>query len=104
MSPPLGAPEDRWRRTVEQRGHPLKLRADRLFSEFGLALARPGAGEEIESCLARVGLRVRPPLDEVSADQVVMLEITERARRSPTTAQPHPRRSSPAVISALHSA
>ena len=78
MSPPLRAPEDRWRRTIEQRGRHLKLKADRLFNEFGIEHARPGAGEEIESRLERVGLRVRPPLDDVSADQVVTLEIAER--------------------------
>jgi len=95
MSPGLGAPEDRWRRTVEQRGRPLKLRADRLFNEFGLALLQPGAGEEIESRLADAGLQVRPPLDDVTADQVLTLEITEPAAHDDAGSAPPAATSAP---------
>ncbi len=77
-TPSPGAPEERWRRTIERRGRPLEVKAERLFKEFGHPSLRPGAADEIESRLTRVGLRVRPALDDVSADQVVTLEITER--------------------------
>jgi len=76
---PSHGPEDRWRRTVEQRGRPLKLKVGRLLKEFGHASMQPGVGEAIESRLARVGLQVRPPLHDVTADQVITLEIAERA-------------------------
>jgi len=76
---PSHGPEDRWRRTVEQRGRPLKLKVGRLLKEFGHASMEPGVGDAIESRLARVGLQVRPPLHDVTADQVITLEIAERA-------------------------
>ncbi|HEY1538581.1 MAG TPA: hypothetical protein VGF63_04220, partial [Solirubrobacteraceae bacterium] len=67
--------EERWRRTVEQRGRPLKLKVGRLLREFGHRRLEPGVGDSIEARLARVGLRVTPPLRDVTADQVITLDL-----------------------------
>jgi hypothetical protein len=80
---PVHGPEERWRRTVDQRGRPLKLKVGRLLKEFGYPRLEPGVGEAIESRLAQVGLHVRPTLRNATADQVIMLELL-----SPTGAPP----------------
>ena len=73
---PVHSPEERWRRTVDQRGRPLKLKVGRLLKEFGHAGLQPGVGAEIETRLAQVGLRVSPGLRNATADQVITLEFT----------------------------
>ncbi len=72
---PVHGPEERWRRTVDQRGRPLKLKVGRLLKEFGYPRLDPGVGEAIELRLAQVGLHVRPTLRNATADQVIMLEL-----------------------------
>lgn len=72
---PVHGPEERWRRTVDQRGRPLKLKVGRLLKEFGYPRLEPGVGEAIEARLAQVGLQVRPTLRDATADQVIMLEL-----------------------------
>jgi len=72
---PVHSPEERWRRTVDQRGRPLKLKVGRLLKEFGHAGLQPGVGAEIETRLAQVGLRVSPGLRNATADQVITLEF-----------------------------
>jgi hypothetical protein len=73
-APPFG-PEERWRRTVDQRGRPLKLKVGRLLKEFGYVALEPGVGDAIEASLGQVGLHVRPSLRDVTADQVITLEL-----------------------------
>lgn len=84
---PIHGPEERWRRTVDQRGRSLKLKVDRLLEEFGYAQLDPGVGEAIESRLAQVGLHVRPALRDVTADQVILLELTGPTAAAPTVAE-----------------
>jgi len=73
-APPFG-PEERWRRTVDQRGRPLKLKVGRLLKEFGYVSLDPGVADAIEASLGQVGLHVRPSLRDVTADQVITLEL-----------------------------
>ncbi len=84
---PVHGPEERWRRTVDQRGRPLKLKVGRLLKEFGYVRLEPGVGEAIEARLAEVGLQVRPALRNATADQVIMLELLSAAG-APVAAEP----------------
>ena len=72
--PPYGA-EERWRRTVDNRHRPLKLKVGRLLREFGYARLDPEVSAAIEARLERVGLRVQPPLHTVAGDQIITLEL-----------------------------
>lgn len=83
---PTHGPEERWRRTVDQRGRPLKLKVGRLLKEFGYARLEPGVGEAIESRLAQVGLQVRPGLRDATADQVILLEVSGAGAAAPPDA------------------
>jgi hypothetical protein len=85
---PVHGPEERWRRTVDQRGRPLKLKVGRLLKEFGYPRLEPGVGEAIEARLAQVGLHVRPALRDVTADQVIMLELLSVAGAPAAVAEP----------------
>jgi hypothetical protein len=85
---PVHGPEERWRRTVDQRGRPLKLKVGRLLKEFGYPRLEPGVGEAIEARLAQVGLHVRPALRDVTADQVIMLELQSVAGAPAAAAEP----------------
>ena len=76
--PPYGA-EERWRRTVDNRHRPLKLKVGRLLREFGYARLDPDVTAAIEARLERVGLRVRPPLHTVTGDQIITLELLRPA-------------------------
>jgi hypothetical protein len=76
--PPYGA-EERWRRTVDNRHRPLKLKVGRLLREFGYARLDPDVTAAIEARLERVGLCVQPPLHTVAGDQIITLELLRPA-------------------------
>ncbi len=82
--PPYGA-EERWRRTVDNRHRPLKLKVGRLLREFGFARMDPDVTLAIEARLERVGLRVRPPLHTVSGDQIITLELIQPGVAAPVS-------------------
>jgi hypothetical protein len=90
-APPFG-PEERWRRTVDQRGRPLKLKVGRLLKEFGYVSLEPGVADAIEASLGQVGLHVRPSLRDVTADQVITLELVNPSApvRAPASSAPGP--------------
>ena len=90
-APPFG-PEERWRRTVDQRGRPLKLKVGRLLKEFGYVSLDPGVADAIEASLGQVGLHVRPSLRDVTADQVITLELVNPSApvRAPASGAPAP--------------
>ena len=66
MTPLDEAPEQRWRRTVDRRNRPAKLKVDRLLRDFGYAELDPEVGDAIEARLAGVALAVAPSLRDAS--------------------------------------
>jgi hypothetical protein len=79
MTPIDEAPEQRWRRTVDRRNRPAKLKVDRLLRDFGYAELDPAAGAAIEARLAGVALAVAPSLREASANEVVTIYANDAA-------------------------
>lgn len=74
---PAHAPQDRLRRTLELRGRPLKLNVGRLLKEFGRAADEERVGEAMQATLADAGVRVRPSLENFTADQMITLELAD---------------------------
>ena len=98
MSPLDEAPEQRWRRMVDRRNRPAKLKVDRLVRDFGYAELDDEVGDAIEARLAGVALAVAPSLRNAIAGEVVTIyandsAASERGRR-PVAEPPavHPRR------------
>ena len=73
MTPLDEAPEQRWRRTVDRRNRPAKLKVDRLLRDFGYAELDPEVGAAIEARLAGVALAVAPSLRNAVAGEVITL-------------------------------
>src|SRR3954454_3564320 len=79
MTPLDEAPEQRWRRTVDRRNRPAKLKVDRLLRDFGYAELDASVGDAIEARLAGVSLAVAPSLREASANEVVTIYANDAA-------------------------
>lgn len=94
MSTGAHDPEQRWRRTVDQRGRPLKLKVGRLLRDFGYEGLDPAIAESVEARLAHAGLQVEPSLRTVDDDGVVTLRVGSAApgppAPAPTIAPPPP--------------
>jgi len=91
MTPLDEAPEQRWRRTVDRRSRPAKLKVERLLRDFGYAELDAEVGDAIEARLAGVALGVSPPLREASTSQVVTIYADEGAiERLPPPAEQAP--------------
>lgn len=90
MTPRDEAPEQRWRRTVDRRNRPAKLKVDRLLRDFGYPELAPDVAEAIESRLAGVGLAITPSLCEVVASEVVTIYADDAAdgQTPPIAAEP----------------
>ena len=105
MSPLDEAPEQRWRRVVDRRNRPAKLKVDRLVRDFGYAALDDEVGDAIEARLAGVALAVAPSLRNAIAGEVVTIyandsAASERGRRpvaEPPAVQPRPRECGPSV-------
>jgi hypothetical protein len=89
MTPLEEAPEQRWRRTVDRRSRPAKLKVERLLRDFGYAELDADAGEAIEARLASVALTVAPPLRDAAVGEVVTIYADESAIE-PLTPPPEP--------------
>ncbi|MDP1848747.1 MAG: hypothetical protein Q8K79_13215 [Solirubrobacteraceae bacterium] len=87
------APEHRWRRTVDRRNRPAKLKVDRLLRDFGYAELDPDVGDAIEARLAGVALAVAPSLRNAVAGEVV----TIYANDSPASPEGRATADAPAV-------
>ncbi|MDP2710647.1 MAG: hypothetical protein Q8O56_05465 [Solirubrobacteraceae bacterium] len=87
MNPGDAAPEQRWRRTVDRRNRPAKLKVGRLLRDFGYAAPGDGAFEAIEARLAAVGLALEPSLRTVAADDVITI-YARGAAAAPSGAPP----------------
>lgn len=84
VAQPDGGPELRWRRTLDLRKRPARLKVDGLIKEFGYADLSPDAANAIEARLARVGLQVEPSLHIAEGGDVITIGRLVRARlRSP---------------------
>ena len=79
MTPFDEAPEQRWRRTVDRRSRPAKLKVDRLLRDFGYAELDPQVGDAIEARLAGVALTVSPSLRDASPGDVVTMYANDVA-------------------------
>lgn len=79
MTPLDEAPEQRWRRTVDRRNRPAKLKVDRLLRDFGYAELDDQVGDAIEARLAGVALAVAPSLRDASANAVVTIYANDGA-------------------------
>jgi hypothetical protein len=79
MTPLDEAPEQRWRRTVERRDRPAKLKVDRLLRDFGYAALDAEVGDAIEARLAGVALAVSPSLRDTRTGEVVTIYADESA-------------------------
>jgi len=79
MTPLDEAPEQRWRRTVDRRSRPAKLKVDRLLRDFGYAELDAAVGDAIEARLAGVALAVTPSLRDAAAGEVVTIYADEGA-------------------------
>ena len=91
MTPLDEAPEQRWRRTVERRSRPAKLKVERLLRDFGYAELDAEVGDAIEARLAGVALGVSPPLREASTSHVVTIYADDSAiERLPPPAEQAP--------------
>ncbi|MEJ7824186.1 MAG: hypothetical protein WKF48_02085 [Solirubrobacteraceae bacterium] len=88
-------PEDRWRRTVDQRGRALKLKVGRLIKDFGHARLDAEVGEVIEARLRNVGLSVQPSLRDATAGQVITLVVSGPAANGESTVDEAQRLSAP---------
>jgi len=91
MTPLDEPPEQRWRRTVDRRSRPAKLKVERLLRDFGYAELDAEVGDAIEARLAGVALGVSPPLREASTSQLVTIYADEGAiERLPPPAEQAP--------------
>ena len=79
MTPLDEAPEQRWRRTVDRRNRPAKLKVDRLLRDFGYAQLDAEVGDAIEARLAGVALAVAPSLRDATATEVVTIYANDSA-------------------------
>ena len=79
MTPLDEAPEQRWRRTVDRRNRPAKLKVDRLLRDFGYAELDAEVGDAIEARLAGVALAVAPSLRNAEAGEVVTIYANDSA-------------------------
>ena len=79
MTPLDEAPEQRWRRTVDRRNRPAKLKVDRLLRDFGYAELDADAGDAIEARLAGVALAVAPSLRNAVAGEVITIYANDSA-------------------------
>ena len=79
MSPLDEAPEQRWRRTVDRRNRPAKLKVDRLLRDFGYDELDSEVGDAIEARLAGVSLAVAPSLRNAAAGEVVTIYANDSA-------------------------
>ena len=79
MTPIDEAPEQRWRRTVDRRNRPAKLKVDRLLRDFGYAELDPAVGDAIEARLAGVALAVAPSLRNAATNEVVTIYANDAA-------------------------
>lgn len=79
MTPLDEAPEQRWRRTVDGRNRPAKLKVERLLRDFGYAELDAEAADAIEARLAAVALAVAPTLRDVRAGEVVTIRADDSA-------------------------
>ena len=79
MSPLDEAPEQRWRRVVDRRNRPAKLKVDRLVRDFGYAELDDEVGDAIEARLAGVALAVAPSLRNAIAGEVVTIYANDSA-------------------------
>ena len=79
MTPLDEAPEQRWRRTVDRRNRPAKLKVDRLLRDFGYAELDSAVGDAIEARLAGVALAVAPSLRDAVAGEVVTIYANDPA-------------------------
>ncbi len=79
MTPLEEAPEQRWRRTVDRRNRPAKLKVDRLLRDFGYAKLDAEVGDAIEARLADVALAVAPSLRDATANEVVTIYANDGA-------------------------
>ncbi len=77
MTPLDEAPEQRWRRTVDRRSRPAKLKVDRLLRDFGYAELDAAVGDAIEARLAGVALAVTPSLRDAAVGEVVTIYAHE---------------------------
>ena len=83
-------PEQRWRRTLDQRGRPLKLKVGRLLKDFGYEQLDSRVAEVVERRLALAGLQVEPSLRQADGDEVLALTVVaELAARPPSNAASH---------------
>lgn len=107
MTPLDEAPEHRWRRTVDRRNRPAKLKVDRLLRDFGYAELDAHVGDAIEARLAGVALAVAPSLRNAAAGEVVTiyandspaLEEGRAAADAAAITPPPPAEEEPAVAS-----
>lgn len=88
-------PEDRWRRTVDQRGRALKLKVGRLIKDFGHGGLDAEVGDVIEARLRSVGLSVQPSLRDATAGQVITLVVSGPAANGESTVDEAQRLSAP---------
>lgn len=87
MTPPDEAPEQRWRRTLDRRNRPAKLKVDRLLRDFGYAELDPEVGDAIEARLAAVALAVAPSLRDALAGEVVTIYANDSALQEQESSQ-----------------
>lgn len=91
MTPLDEAPEQRWRRTVDRRNRPAKLKVDRLLRDFGYAELDSAVGDAIEARLAGVALAVAPSLRDAVAGEVVTLYANDTTAPAEDAVAPAPR-------------
>ena len=84
------APEQRWRRTVDRRNRPAKLKVDRLLRDFGYAELDADVGDAIEARLAGVALAVAPSLRDAAAGEVVTIYANDGAAPDEGATAPQP--------------
>ena len=84
------APEQRWRRTVDRRNRPAKLKVDRLLRDFGYAELDSAVGDAIEARLAGVALAVAPSLRDAVAGEVVTIYASDTADPAEGATAPAP--------------
>lgn len=81
-----GAPERRWRRTLELRKRPATLNVRNLLQDFGYSELSPGVAAAVETRLASVGLKVEPPLAAAALGDIILITHGVRAPEPQTPA------------------
>jgi hypothetical protein len=104
MTPLDEAPEHRWRRTVDRRNRPAKLKVDRLLRDFGYDGLDAAVGDAIEARLAGVALAVAPSLRDAAVGEVVTIYADETASARLPAPPPAPADADPDPAPAAESA